>query len=78
MSAAWRHDLQDGGLTTRTAVFDDPFEIDAAPPGRDSAEVHFTLSAWWTEDFALFAGYSGEFHRNATAHEARAGIRLAL
>jgi subtilase-type serine protease len=77
-SIAWSHDLQDGGLTTRTALFDAPFEIDAAPPGRDAAAVRFTLSAWWTENFSLFAGYNGEFRRNATAHEARIGITLGL
>jgi uncharacterized protein with beta-barrel porin domain len=77
-SAAWIHDLHDAGLTTRTALFDEPFDIDAASPGRDGAEVRFTLSAGWSEEFSFFAGYSGEFRRNATAHEARAGIRLAL
>ena len=77
-SAAWIHDLHDAGLTTRTALFDEAFDIDAAPTGRDGAEINFMLSAGWTEEFSFFAGYSGEFRRNATAHEARAGIRLSL
>lgn len=77
-SAAWRHDLRDGALVTRAALFDAPFEIDAAPPGRDAAEANFELSLSWSRDFALFAGYSGEFRRNATSHEVRGGLRLAL
>src|SRR5690606_35054392 len=77
-SAAWRHDLRDGALVTRAALFDAPFEIDAAPPGRDAAEANFELSQSWSRDFSLFAGYSGEFRRNATSHEVRGGLRLAL
>ena len=77
-SAAWLHDLRDGALVTRAALFDAPFEIDAAAPGRDGAEVNFELSVSWTDSFSLFAGYGGEFRRNATSHEARGGLRVAF
>jgi uncharacterized protein with beta-barrel porin domain len=77
-SAAWLHDLRDGALVTRAALFDAPFEIDAAAPGRDAAEVSFELSASWTDSFSLFAGYGGEFRRNATSHEVRGGFSVAL
>lgn len=77
-SAAWAHDLRDGALVTRAALFDAPFEIDAAAPGRDAAEVNFELSVSWTESFSLFAGYGGEFRRNATSHEARGGLRMTF
>ena len=77
-SAAWLHDLRDGALVTRAALFDAPFEIDAAAPGRDGAEVNFELSVSWIDSFSLFAGYGGEFRRNATMHEARGGLRVAF
>lgn len=78
LTAAWVHDLQDGTLVTRAALFDTPLEIEAAAPGRDAAEIGFEVSAWWTKDFALFAGYDGEWRGNATSHQVRIGLRAAL
>ncbi|MBV9903617.1 MAG: autotransporter domain-containing protein, partial [Alphaproteobacteria bacterium] len=78
VSAAWTHDAGDAGLVTHVAIFDSPFEIDAADPGRDAALISAELSAQAAENLDVFVGYTGEFRRNATSHEVSAGFRLNL
>jgi uncharacterized protein with beta-barrel porin domain len=49
----------------------------AANPGRDSAVVALSLSAWQTERLCLFANYTGQFSANAIATQVAGGLRVA-
>jgi outer membrane autotransporter protein len=75
---AWTHDLGNAGLTTHAALFDAPFVIDAAQPGRDAARVSAGLSTALAEGFSLMVGYDGEFRGNATSHQVSGGIRVTF
>lgn len=74
---AWTHDLRDDTLATQTALFDSPFTISTADPGRDAAVVGLKLAAWQTEKLRLFAAYNGEFRSNAAAHQLSGGLRVS-
>lgn len=73
---AWMHDLRDDTLTTQTALFDVPFAISAADPGRDAAVIGFQLAAWQTQNLRVFGSYTGEFRSNATSQQVAGGLRV--
>jgi subtilase-type serine protease len=74
---AWTHDLRNDVLTSQAALLEAPFLIHAADPGRDAAVVSLNLAAWKTDTLRVFAGYSGEFRRNAISQQATGGLRVA-
>ena len=73
--AAWGHDLRDTTLITQAALFDTPFVVNAATPGRDAALIDLSLTAWRTEQFRVFASTSGEFRHNASSWQLAGGFR---
>jgi outer membrane autotransporter protein len=73
---AWTRDLRDDALVTAAALLDQPFLINAAPPGRDAAVVEARLAAWQSDNVRLFGGYHGEFRNNATSHQVDGGLRV--
>ena len=77
LGLAWQHDLADA-LRVQTSLYDAPFAIEAAHPGRDSLRTDLEVALNWGGRFSLFAGYGGAFHRNQTAHQVRGGIRIGL
>jgi outer membrane autotransporter protein len=74
---AWTHELRNDTLTTQAALFDAPFTIAAANPGRDAALVGLQLAVWQTENVRVFATYTGQFSRNATSQQVAGGVRIA-
>ncbi|HEY0353051.1 MAG TPA: autotransporter outer membrane beta-barrel domain-containing protein [Enterovirga sp.] len=46
-------------------------------PGQDGAIVSAQLSAYRSGNFQVFAGYSGEFRENYTAHLVQTGFRIS-
>lgn len=77
VKVAWAHDLRDDTLATQAELFDAPFVINPADPGRDAAVVGFKLAAWQTEKLRVFAAYTGEFRSNASSHQLSGGLRVA-
>lgn len=73
---AWTHDLRDDALTTQSSLFDAPFSINAANPGRDAAVIGLKLAGWQAQNLRVFAGYTGEFRNNASSHEVFGGLRI--
>ena len=72
---AWMHDLRNDTLTTQAALFDVPFAINGADPGRDAAVLGLQVAAWQTQNLRVFANYTGEFRSNATTHQLAGGLR---
>ena len=72
---AWLHALRDDTLTTQAALFDVPFAINAADPGRDAAVLGLQVAAWRTQNVRFFTAYTGEFRSNATTHQLAGGLR---
>jgi len=72
---AWLHALHDDTLTTQAALFEVPFAINAADPGRDAALLGLQVAAWRTQALRVFAAYTGEFRSNATSHQLAGGLR---
>ena len=60
----------------RAALFDAPFRIQAADPGRDAAVIGLDLIAWQRQDLRLFLGYNAEFRSNAVAQGVTGGLRM--
>ena len=73
---AWTHDLRDNTMTTQTALFEAPFVISGANPGRDAAVLGVELAAWKTQNLRVFASYTGEFRSNANAQQVAGGLRV--
>lgn len=73
---AWTHDLQDTSLVTEASLFDAPFEIAAANPGRDAAVIGLDLAAWQRENLRLFVSYNGEFRENAISQGVTGGLAI--
>lgn len=73
---AWAHDLRDTTLTTEAALFDAPFAISMADPGRDAAVVGLKLGASKNQHLGVFASYTGEFRRNANVQQLAGGVRV--
>lgn len=73
---AWMHDLRNDTLTTQAALFDVPFAINGADPGRDAAVLGLQLAAWRTQNLLVFGSYTGEFRSNATTHQLAGGLRV--
>lgn len=74
----YARDMGDRGLVTEVALFDSPFELDAADPGRNVGLVGLELNAGRPDGFTAFLGYAGEFRDNATVQEARVGFRVRM
>jgi uncharacterized protein with beta-barrel porin domain len=75
-NVAWTHDLRNDTLTTQAALFDAPFVIGGADPGRDAAVIGFQLTAWLTQNLRAFGTYTGEFRNNATSNQVAGGLRV--
>uniref|UniRef100_I2Q3T7 Outer membrane autotransporter barrel domain-containing protein n=1 Tax=Desulfovibrio sp. U5L TaxID=596152 RepID=I2Q3T7_9BACT len=76
LKLSWAHDFGDRGLTTRAALLGQGFTLAAADPGRNAAVASLDVEAWRAGNVALFASYTGEFRRNASAHQGTVGLRL--
>ena len=75
-SLAWTHDLRDNSLTTQASLFDAPFQITAADPGRDAAAIGLDLAAWQRENLRLFLSYNAEFRDNAISQGVTGGLAI--
>jgi subtilase-type serine protease len=71
---AWTHDLRDDTLSSQAALFEAPFTINLADPGRDAAVIGVQLAALQSENLRVFASYTGEFRTNATSHQLAGGL----
>lgn len=74
---AWTHDARADYLTTQAALFDAPFQIRAADPGRDAAVIGLDLVAWQREDLRIFIGYNAELRSNARSQGVTGGLRVS-
>jgi len=72
---AWAHDWHDDSLTMQAALFDAPFQLQAARPGRDAAVVGLDLVGWQAENLMVFVAYNGEFRGNAISNGITGGFR---
>jgi outer membrane autotransporter protein len=77
LKLGWGYDLRDTTLVSSAALLDDSFTISAAQPGRNAALVGAKISGWRSENFRLFAAYTGEFRSNAESHQLSGGARLS-
>lgn len=77
LKLSWTHDFGDRGLTTKAALLGQGFTLTAADPGRDAAVASLDVEAWRAGNVAFFASYTGEFRRNASAHQGTVGLRLS-
>jgi len=76
VKAAWLHDLRNTTLTSQAALFDVPFTIQGADPGRDAALLGAQLTAWRRDNLRVFASYTGEFRANAATSQVAGGVRV--
>lgn len=74
---AWTHDVRADYLTTQAALFDAPFSIQSADPGRDAAVIGFDLVAWQREDLRIFIGYNAELRSNERSQGVTGGLRVS-
>lgn len=74
---AWAHDWRDDSLTMQAALFDQPFQLQAAKPGRDAAIVGLDLIGWQADNLKLFVAYDGEFRGNAMSQGITGGVRAS-
>jgi outer membrane autotransporter protein len=72
---AWSHYLVDPSPPVPAFLAGQPLVLRDPQPGRDGAVVGAELTAI-SGGLQLFAGYTGEFRDNSTAHQGRAGLRL--
>ncbi len=77
MKLGWGHDLRDTTLVSQAALLGEGFDVAAAGPGRDAALIGAKISGWRSENFRLFAAYTGEFRSNAESHQASGGARFS-
>jgi subtilase-type serine protease len=69
--------LRDESLTMTAALFDAPFQLQAAKPGRGAAIVGLDLVGWGAENLMVFVAYNGEFRGNAISQRITGGFRAA-
>jgi uncharacterized protein with beta-barrel porin domain len=72
---AWAHDWHDDSLTMQAALFDAPFQLQAAKPGSDAVLVGLDLAAWRAQNLTVFVSYNGEFRGNAMSQGITGGVR---
>jgi subtilase-type serine protease len=75
LRVAWSHYLTDPAPPVPAVLGGFPLVLRDPQPGRDGAVVAAEVTAL-TAGFQVFAGYSGEFRSNATAHQGRLGLRV--